>query len=572
MVEDGGVGCGKSSGRIEEGRGRRLLVASLVLLSGWILVNVLRMLWQPLIMDEVDFMVATMAWPLDAAAVPHPPGYVHLLRLLFSVLGRADTVARLPGIVCALATLWCLPAVIRRVYPASPDRGVTTLMAVWFLGLAPMTTQSAMLVDIDNTVMMPVLLFLFLLWFRCRDDGGRCSIALFGAGFAAALWVKFPPPALFIIGVGLETLWSKDWRALGRLVMGGLLGVALFALTFALETLKTGFGMAQMSGSFAKLMLLTQWHRILITFPQTMGVFVVWLGVPLSLLAAAAIARVLSRGRRPLNHAERSLAVFALISLTFYAFANAPSYGYPKYQSVTVPILAVLAARLVARGWKRHPQISWILTLLAAGATLLIGLLSGDPMLRFFRVTQETAIGELATRMTRAGEAVCLTSIPSFAVLLVVGWVAIRRKIRFSDLAWVGLAATVLGQSTVTLIAQSGAQYSTRYHYGADFTTYLEACQELESRLPPRTFVIAPKDIMHHGGFRGRFVTEIVREDQGPDTLLAVMSCNDVRALVLSGREQTRARVTLDDPQVDTLLRGQFISSRVGEYLLLLRP
>ncbi len=572
MVEDDGVGFEKPSGRTEIGRSRNLLVASLVLLSGWILVNVLRMDWQPLIMDEVDFMVASMAWPLDAAAVPHPPGYVHLLRLLFSILSRTETVARLPGIVCALITLWCLPAVIRRVYPDSQDRGVTTLLAIWLLGMAPMTTQSAMLVDIDNTVMTPILLFLFLLWFRCRDDGGPGSVALFGAGFGAALWFKFPPPALLIIGVGLETLWSRNWKALGRLLIGGLSGGVLFTLTFALETSQTGFGMAQMSGSFAKLTMLAQWHRILVTFPQTMGVFVVWLTVPLSLLAAAALARVLLRRREPLNHAERCLAVFALLSLTFYACANAPSYGYPKYQSVTVPILAVLAARLVSKAWKRHPQTSRTLTLLAAGAALLIGLVSGDPMLRFFQVTQDTAVGELATRMMRAGEAAGLASVSTLAAILLAGWMAIRHKVRFSDLAWVGLAATVLGQSTATLIAQGGAQYSTRYHYGADFTTYLEACREIESRLPPRTFVIAPKDIMYHGKFHGRFVTEIVREDQGPDTLLAVVSRNDVRAIVLSRREQTRARATLDDPRVHSLLGEQFVSSSAGEYLLFLRP
>jgi dolichyl-phosphate-mannose-protein mannosyltransferase len=550
---------------------RRVLWASLLLLSGWIIAGCLRMSWQPLLMDEMDFIIAARAWPQHGAAVPHPPGYVHLLRLLFSVFGERYSVARIPGIVSAVAALWILPRLVRSVFSNHPQRDLVALISVWLFALSPLTLQNAMLVDIDNTLMTPMLLILFMSWIEVRRQGGWKKTAGMGIWIALLLWVKFPPVLLFLVGAGVDALWQRDLRRLWPLILAALLGVSLFALTFGLEAWWTGFGLAELRGTFQKASLLFQWHRILLTLPQTTGVFAMWLTLPLSILAAAGVVRALTISPRFRAGAASGVAWFIVVAAVFYSYINGPSYGFPKYQSILLPYVCLLAAFTVLEAWRASPK--WIIgvAVVVLGTSLIVQLMRGDPLYGFYRGTAETSVSELRSRSAEAGGAALAASVPALVAVLVAMSAAFMARVRFSDIAMVALGATFLGQAGVTQVVQARAEYSTRYHYGADISDYLETCRRLEASLATGSYMIAPKDVLYRTGFRGRFVNEILREDLQPDSLLAVMGSEDVRALVLTPREETRARATLQNPQVTELLERDFTLERVGEYALFLR-
>jgi len=519
-------------------------------------------------MDEWDFMVAARSWPLNGAAVPHPPGYVHLLRLIFAVFGESTTVARIPGIACAVASLWLIPPIVRKVFPDMPDRDAMALIAVWLFGLSPLTTQNAILVDIDNTLMMPVLAMLFMAWFDLREGGGLRRVVVLGLWIGIALWIKFPPPLLVLFAFSLDLLWEMDAKNLKRLVAAVCIGISLFALTFALEAWWTGFGLAELGGTLHKVALLFQWRRVLVTLPQTAGVFAMWLTIPLTILALVGVVQSL---RTPAAPNARTLAWFVLVAGVFYAYINGPAYGFPKYQSILLPSLSILSAVAILEAWTRLPSGMRLLGLAILGLSISVQLLIGDPLYGFFQVTGESSVSELALRATRAGKAVLVASVPALLGIAVAAAVALVRGRRFRELAVISLCGAFFGQAAAIMALQGSAAYSTRYHYGSDIADYLETCAELVDKLPADSFIITPKDILYQTGFRGRFVNELVREELRPDSLLSVMSKHDVRALVLTPREESRAQTTLLDPRVKSILDTDFISQRIGEYQLLLR-
>src|SRR5439155_26531643 len=116
--------------------------------------------------DEVDFMWAAKDWPARAALVPHPPAFVHLLRLLFALFAPSVAAARTLGVLSAIATVWLIPPSVRAWFAGVENRELHATLAVLMFGVSPLAVQNMMLIDIDNTVLTPMLLGMALLWFR----------------------------------------------------------------------------------------------------------------------------------------------------------------------------------------------------------------------------------------------------------------------------------------------------------------------------------------------------------------------------------------------------------------------
>ena len=545
------------------------LLGSLAVLSVWILLHAGRMAWQPLVLDEIDFMLAAQDWPAHASAVPHPPGFVHLLRLLFAVFGESVAVARLPGLVSALATLWLLPLFVRVLFPDHPRAPALATWAVWFYGLASLTTQNAMLVDIDNTVLVPVVLGLFALWFACRHRSGWRPVIMLGAALCLTLWLKLPPAALFVLSVALAARWDRDARALRVAVLGGLAGLVLFVATFALHARLTGFPLGAMRYPFHRMSQLGDLRTVVTRAPQTAGVFVLWLTVPGAILAGVASLKELRERASAPAARLRALAVFVVLSLLFYTLVLGPPYGYPKYQAVLMPLLAVMVAALLSPAdVERSRPVRAVLV--GAGFLLILAQVAwGDPLWGIYRLTLETGAGDLGDRLAGSLRASAgIVWLPLLVTLLLSLLLLVGARLKARRAVLVGLAVTALAQSGGTVVAQAGARYSTRYHYGTDLLGLQRACRTLGERLRPGSFIIAPKDILFETGFPGQCVTDVIWEGRSPALLLATLAGRRVDAIVCTRREENRGRGVLDDERVRSVLARDFTRDQLGEYAL----
>jgi len=539
------------------------LVATLLLIAGALLM------WrQPIMADEVDFMWAAKDWWANSAMVPHPPAYVHLIRLLFWLLRPSVGAARLLGVVSAVATVWLIPPLVRTCFAGTGREETHAALAVLIFGVSPLAAQNMMLIDIDNTVLSPLLMAAALLWLRSDSWPRSRRIGAMTLAIATLAWFKLPPVILLVFALLVTALAARRREDLAVLLLGAGLGAALFAVTFRIHEAATGFGYSSMSTTFQKVGTLRDIKAMLLRIPQSAGVLVMWLTLPQSILLLAGLVPAL-RQRAP---GPRFLAVYTLTVFVFYFVATPPAWGYPKYDATIVPVIAVLAAWVLERSLARAPArvTRWALALVilvfAAQAALI-----GDPLWEVYRQTFETSIGQLAVRLRGSVLAFAPTTLLLLAALaLSLGIAAAGGRARAASVS-VMLGATMFGMLGATNWVQLRADYSTRYRYTSRYADLSHACDRLRSALAPGSFIAATKEVLYYTGFPGNFVQYYVWGTVPPDSILGLTRRRAVAAFCWTTKEENRSPQVLGDARVDAMLHASFAREQFGDYILWLQ-
>ncbi|HEX2035912.1 MAG TPA: glycosyltransferase family 39 protein [Chloroflexota bacterium] len=355
-------------------------------------------LGRPLIYDEVDFAKASQAVATgtfrydrgyiadyeDAAdagqrfqdALWHPPGYLMALAAWQQWLPGGDPSLRTFGLLCGLLTLGATAALAG--WAAGP-RAAGLAAILW--STSPYAVQSALLLDIDGTVLAPLVAVLALLALRATAPDpappGALRWVLVGASFALALWCKLSTP---LVVAGALLVWlvaCRRWTAAAGLGLSCLAGALLFSLTWLLVAAAAGVPAARP--------LEATWHAVLevaghgsataSSIPPILVALVAalrsaqWLH-PLSLCLLVATPLALRR-----RDAGGALLVLAALGAAV-ALAKLAA-GFPKYQAGTWPLVVAVLAAALAR-WLASPRghaAPWLMggAMAGAGATVLLG-------------------------------------------------------------------------------------------------------------------------------------------------------------------------------------------------------
>jgi hypothetical protein len=182
-------------------------------------------------------------------ALWHPPLYVFLLGNAFRQWGENETVARLVGLACnalaallvfatALIVLWRgADGRVRRAAPAFAATGAAVYVT------NPFVIQSALLLDIDGTVLVASIALLalaYVLVLRSRRPLGSPMtwflLGLATSAFALSLWAKMTTSIALAGAAAAYRLGARrPWRPLRILVdvpVVALGGAALFLITW----------------------------------------------------------------------------------------------------------------------------------------------------------------------------------------------------------------------------------------------------------------------------------------------------------------------------------------------------
>jgi 4-amino-4-deoxy-L-arabinose transferase-like glycosyltransferase len=237
-----------------------------VLLSfGLILAVVLALVWPMLgrryVYDEVSF--AQMGQAIAETGIPyanvgfminhkgeidrqyeyglwHPPLYLYTLGVTFKLFGVSETNARLLGVATMMLTALLLFLAVRVALLAHPNRDGFALWAVLLYVFNPLTLQSALLLDIDGTVLTVLLMLLVWLFLALRDAGWWARLVL-AVAFAAALWAKMTTPFFFLGAVVVyRTLQGRLDRGIAEALTIGGVGLAIFLPSWWLVCFLTG--------------------------------------------------------------------------------------------------------------------------------------------------------------------------------------------------------------------------------------------------------------------------------------------------------------------------------------------
>jgi len=541
--------------------------ASLSIATGWVLLAFLRMWWQPILADEWDFYRAMTNWWQDQALIPHPQAYVHLGQLCLAVFGQTIRAARLTGVLCAVVSLWLIPPLIHWLWPDHPQQNHMIVIAVALTALAPLTLQNAMLLDIDNTLLTPMLMLLLGLWAALQRRPSRMRVVALTVTLAAALWVKLPTPPLLMGTLGLYHLLRREWGRAVEIVLTSILGLALFGATFAIYSQLTGYQFANFAPMFGHTGGLLDLSGIVVRFPQGMGIFILWLSLPLTILIGVAWVASAQRIARRQTMPADALSLYVLIVAIFYPVIYVPAWGYPRYQAPIVPIVGVLAAALLVPCALHlpRPALKWLVALtLAAFVFNLVAF--PDPLRPLYRVTFESNLSDLYRRL-QAGVpvAAALGLLP--IVVLAVGSVSARLRRMDGGAVRISLLGGLTVASLAALsIAQIGATYSTRYHYAYDYADHLWSVRQVQAN-GPASYILASKDILYESRLAGEEIYPYLCDTCSP-ALIEKIRSRRVDALAWTTREDTRSSVVTTNAQVIKTLDECYTKMTRGDLIV----
>jgi 4-amino-4-deoxy-L-arabinose transferase-like glycosyltransferase len=441
------------------------------------LVFVGRQLDRPLMYDDANFALAIKAvaetglpfgnqgWMSERSdfsqreqwALWHPPLYIYADGLLARIGGWTPPVMRLLGVVGGLAT-----AVLTFVLASDLTRGppgakrIAGGVAVALVLLSPLVVQSTLILDIDFPVLLPLTLLFLLLY--VRFEGTRRRWLWLAPIFALLLWAKMTNP-LPLVGVIFvwQILRAQYVRGAVHFLGIGVGGAALFGLSWLVIGRWLGFPLDMPFGVNQ-----VQWQdsaEVARRAYASPGAFieglqptVLWLGPGLVALGLAGVAVRGAQLARSWNarHADLLIGVLAVFVL---GYVNKSAGWFPKYQVAMAPLLACLAAPLIAQAWRARPRLTLAVTSVAVAATALISLRTvGDAwaLQRIWQIDPTAGAWLLAAIAVSA-----LAGLP---------WRAAGAT------ALAGLVGLGIGWSLATDVRQTLADYQTDYWYGTTGT------------------------------------------------------------------------------------------------------
>ncbi|MGI8424843.1 MAG: hypothetical protein ACR2NO_12170 [Chloroflexota bacterium] len=185
-------------------------------------------------------------------ALWHPPLYVFTLGWAFREWGETEQTARLFGVVCnALAALFAFAAGTIALWGRTQAAPLYAAAGAALYVTNPFVIQSALLLDIDGTVLVATIALLGLLYtvllrspLPLRSKRTWLLMGMTSAAFGLSLWAKMTTAFALPIGAALYRLFAtrrwQPWRLLIELPVIPAFGGALFLGTWWLACQQTG--------------------------------------------------------------------------------------------------------------------------------------------------------------------------------------------------------------------------------------------------------------------------------------------------------------------------------------------
>jgi len=542
-----------------------------------IILCVAGMNWQPLVADEHMLSRVAADWYRLRTLHVHPQLFIHWMQLCFLLFGPTVEAARiavlLPNLVTVAAIPWLTQLVYHRELGRNDSRAIS-ILAVWVFALSPLTIQNSILIDSDSSLLMLTTVLMVCLWFALQQRPALQRILLLGVGFAVCLWIKLTTPTMLVVALVLYSLLRQQWQEAGIAIGFSITGLLMFFLTHSVYSSLTGFTLADATGGLRA-------HfgsafggvtSILARPPQSLGVLLFWLSPGYALWLIAALFPGAIRLVHNRLNAEDVLIFLSLIVIGAYTLFIIPAWGYPRYYSPALPLMAVIASACLL-SYVSRSESSLVLTFvmvagMIATTAAIHFLVVGDPVYTLYHSTSDTTA--LNTRLRIGSTAFAKLIVPLLLALPValISAVAVRRP----SIILVALAVLTFGFNASTNFVQVTANYSTRYRYGQVYGDRQQAIGLVNRLVPPGGFTLTDPDILYFANRPGRNIFVYVSDNRNnPQLLIDVLKTRRVEAIAWMDKEWMKASILRSDPVLTELLKRCYHENKFGSFTVLLR-
>jgi 4-amino-4-deoxy-L-arabinose transferase-like glycosyltransferase len=453
---------------------------------------------RPLMYDDANFALAARAvadtglpfgnqgWMSERGdfsqreqwALWHPPLYVYLEGVFARLGGWTPVVLRLPGLVGGLATLlltWLLARDLTRGSPRQKD--VAGAMAVALVALCPLVIQSALILDIDFPLLLP--LTLLFLWLYVRVEGSPRAWLWQAPLFAVLLWAKMTNPLTLIAVIATWQILRGQFVRAAQAVSIGVLGAVAAGIAWLVIGTWLGFPLDMPFG--VNLVEARDSADVARRAYVSVGAFIdglqptaIWLGPALVAVGLAGVGlRLAGLARRwQMRRVDLLIGVAMLLVLLY---VNKSAGWFPKYQVALAPLLACIAAPVLAHLWSARPRLALVALASSAVCAIAVTLLlvrDDWALQRIWAIPENAAAWLFATLVLAA----------------IIGAV-LRAPAAAASLALVGMAVGwSIGMDAVHL----HATYQTGYWYGTRGVA--EAADWIDEHLQPGQTYVSAKE------------------------------------------------------------------------------
>ncbi|MCA8960167.1 MAG: glycosyltransferase family 39 protein [Planctomycetes bacterium] len=554
-----------------------------VVAIGFFTVSVIARMEVPAAQDELCWLGAVDTWHDTGVAWDvYNPGhriaysphlYLGALELSYSFFSPGLVAARVPGLLAGVATLLLAFVCARRCAAGDAARRTRfATLAVLICASTPVLVQACAIIDIDNTILVPILLALVFAVERLIERPTPRRAGLTVALMALALWGRVTTPVILVPLFVCASFFAKDRRARWSVPLSVLGGVGLFFATWSLYCALTE---TPFSGPF-----LYTWaafadraagggSRAGIAVLVANGMhLVLWVGgVLLALLFAAIGLRAVEFARR--RELERG-DLFALSGAAIvlgYSVVGGTPFGFPKYHCPGFPLLAVAAVAHFSRWDPRLGALGparWLGVIIASAAVQ--SWIVGD-LLYLVRVTLREArawtTGDARSVLVALGWAIGWAFVARVVILALIS-VSRRRE-------WgTALLAIALGSGLGSVAMQNRAEGSTGYSYGTVGTA--EVAERIQTATGAADRVIAPAEVLYLLPRERRdFVPNELWADA--ERLAAELASPTTGAFAVSIGTNTVAQLqtSATASSVQSVLSREYVQQNVGSFRLWLR-
>lgn len=557
---------------------RRYPIQVTVLLAvGLQITAFLLTLWQPPITEDADFFAAATRWYVARDRVPHPQLAVHNIQLFMALFGQNFVAARLSSLVPSLITVGLVPwlaMLVTKDKETSFRQRIVVVFATMLFAASPFAIQNELLVNIDNALLTTVLTLFLCLWFATENWSTKRRLIVLSMSFTLCLWTKLTsPPLLFLSILAYET-FRRDWRAVRDLIAVGVFAAALFTVIHLAYWRITGFNIVPvLFGTFGRATGTASTEGFLNGVSraiQSLGVFVLWLGIPATLLLLPAIWQSVQRARWFRIDRRDLLLLYGLIIVLVYALFFFPAWGYPRYQSPALPVLSIVIARqLASAGFALERRTVLILAGISLGTCLYLFLFVGDPFYKIYQATFETV--ELSDRLATSLRAAAALMPPMIAAMIAgLIWIRNARTPALPSIVLV-LGALSFGFAIETNFVQLTANYSTRYRYTYSYSDRADALKAVERRIPLGGYILADLDILDYADRNGELIYQYVCPNCAPERFVIYLNTTHIDGIVWAEKEWLKAPQVSGDERLNQLLDRCFERESYGIFTFLVR-
>lgn len=421
----------------------------------------------------------------------HPFLYQIVLILTGKIFGSQLIWFRCVGLICLLLNLYLIRKISNLFVSHQWEGRVLTFLSSAIFLLMPYTLNGAVHIDIDNTLMLPIILL--FVYFFCKSQkipslSNTKDLVLASMVLALAFWAKLTTPLILPVALGAYFLMKKKYvKALTYPIGLFTVGGGIFILTWYafcayvnlpfLVPFQRIFNVFLMKASasmesgplrfYLDLGLTTFWFNPLILF--------LWLTVTVLNIKDFVL-------KKPLFDTQLFMTILTFLIFFIYLFIGRITNGIPKYHYPCTALMGLVIAHRFYPWFSRITMRKFVIMLLFTALLSSGYYLAGDPLYLLNYRLKMQAIYNLSWNSTLAR--IGLITLIYLLPLLLFAWIKYSGRDEIArNVLLVCAAAQMIGFNFYQYVAD----YQVSYNYG------YRGAPEVYKSLPARGSLLFPE-------------------------------------------------------------------------------